>query len=202
MALCMGDVETDRRQAPFPDDRAGAQNAGDDFGDRVYRLALRITGVKDEAEGAVDEALQMAATTTQAFSGASALESWLYLRVACAAHQRLRRRRSHGVPVVLDDLLPPLDGDERHFEEMDDWSDRIGKHALQGKLRGTVTAALDALPADYRTALVLHDVEGVSKPDIADVLGMDVSAVKSHVHRARLFVRKRLSEYFALAGAA
>jgi len=59
-----------------------------------------------------------------------------------------------------------------------------------------VGEAIDALPADYRTALVLHDVEGLSWPDIVDVLDVDVPAVKARVHRARLFVRQRLSEYF------
>jgi RNA polymerase sigma-70 factor, ECF subfamily len=62
--------------------------------------------------------------------------------------------------------------------------------------------AIDALPADYRTALILHDVEGVSDPHIAEILGVDASAVRSRVHRARLFVRKRLSEYFESATAA
>ncbi|MEX2148376.1 MAG: sigma factor-like helix-turn-helix DNA-binding protein, partial [Candidatus Rokuibacteriota bacterium] len=48
---------------------------------------------------------------------------------------------------------------------------------------------------DYRTALVLHDVEGLSNPDIAESLGISLPAVKSRVHRSRLFVRKRLADY-------
>ena len=172
----------------------------DHFGDRLYRLALRITGVKEEAEAVVDDALQMAATRT--FSSESALESWLYVRVARAAHQRLRERSQHVQPVGLDDVLPRLSGGDHHFEPMQDWSRRIDDRALQGRLRGVLAAAIDALPADVRTALIMKDIEGISTPDIAAVLDVDVPAVKLHVHRGRLFVRKRLSEYFAPADAA
>jgi len=55
--------------------------------------------------------------------------------------------------------------------------------------------AIDGLPADYRTALVMHDVEGLSNPDIAETLGISLPAVKSRVHRSRLWVRKQLSDY-------
>ena len=82
---------------------------------------------------------------------------------------------------------------------MDDWSNRVDEKALQGELRDVLTQAIDELPADYRTALVLHDVEGVSNPDIAETLGISLPAVKSRVHRSRLFVRKQLAEYLKTA---
>jgi RNA polymerase sigma-70 factor (ECF subfamily) len=59
--------------------------------------------------------------------------------------------------------------------------------------------AIDGLPADYRTALVLHDVEGLSNPDIAEALNISLPAVKSRVHRSRLFVRKHLADYLKIA---
>jgi RNA polymerase sigma-70 factor (ECF subfamily) len=172
----------------------------DHFGNRLYRLALRITGVKEDAEAALDDALRMAATLT--FAAESALEAWLYVQVARAAHQTVRERRRQVRPIVLDDVLPPLNGEDHHFEPMPDWSDRIGDQALQERMRGILIAAIDALPADSRTALILHDIERTPKSGIAEILDLDVAAVKLHVHHARLFVRKRLSEYFAPADAA
>jgi len=50
------------------------------------------------------------------------------------------------------------------------------------------------LPLDYRTALILHDVEGLSNVAVAETLGLGVPNVKSRVHRARLFLRKRLAD--------
>jgi len=82
---------------------------------------------------------------------------------------------------------------------MDDWSNRVDERALQGELRQVLQEAIDGLPAEYRTALVMHDVEGLSNPDIAETLGISLPAVKSRVHRSRLFVRQRLSEYMKSA---
>src|SRR2546428_13625297 len=82
---------------------------------------------------------------------------------------------------------------------MDDWSNRVDEQALQGELRRVLTTAVDALPHDYRTALVLHDIEGLSNPDIAETLGISLPAVKSRGHRARLFGRRRPSGYMKRA---
>jgi len=169
------------------------------FGDRVYRLALRITGSNEDAEEAAQDALWTAARKIQTFKGEAAFGSWLYRITANAAYQKLRARRAKAAEIALDDVLPTLDQDGRHFEPMDDWSNRVDEQALQGELRRVLADAIDALPPDYRTALVMHDVEGLSNPDIADALGISLPAVKSRVHRSRLFVRKRLADYMHTA---
>lgn len=169
------------------------------FGDRVYRLTLRITGSKEDAEEAAQDALWTAARKIDSFKGESAFGSWLYRIAANSAYQKLRTRKQRSREIAIDEVLPSLDADGRHFEPMDDWSNRVDERALQGELRDVLEKAIDALPADYRTALVLHDVEGLSNPDIADTLGISLPAVKSRVHRSRLFVRKRLSEYLGAA---
>ncbi len=169
------------------------------FGDRVYRLALRITGSNEDAEEAAQDALWTAARKIHTFKGESAFGSWLYRIAANAAYQKLRTRRAKAAEIALDDVLPPLDEGGRHFEPMDDWSNRVDERTLQGELRQVLTEAIDALPPDYRTALVLHDIEGLSNPDIAEALGISLPAVKSRVHRSRLFVRKRLGNYMKTA---
>jgi RNA polymerase sigma-70 factor (ECF subfamily) len=77
---------------------------------------------------------------------------------------------------------------------MADWSTRVEDHAVQTELRVALTSAIDKLPPDYRTALLLRDVEGLSPLQIAEVLNLNASTVKSRVHRARLFLRKQLSD--------
>ena len=169
------------------------------FGDRVFRLALRITGSNEDAEEAAQDALWTAARKIQMFKGESAFGSWLYRITANTAYQKLRSRRAKAAEIALDDVLPVLDQNGRHFEPMDDWSNRVDEKALQSELRRVLAEAIDALPPDYRTALVMHDVEGLSNPDIADALGISLPAVKSRVHRSRLFVRKRLADYMHTA---
>ena len=187
-------VEALRREEPDAADRLVER-----YGDRVYRLAMRITGLNEDAEEAAQDALWTAARKIHMFKGESAFGSWIYRITANAAYQKLRTRRQKSAEIAIEDVLPSLDGDGRHFEPMDDWSNRVDEQALQGELRRVLQQAIDGLPADYRTALVLHDVEGLSNPDIAEALNISLPAVKSRVHRSRLFVRKRLSEYLKSA---
>lgn len=165
------------------------------YGDRVYRLAVRITGSNEDAEEVVQDALWTAARKIQTFKGDSAFGSWLYRVTANTAYMKLRSRRSRQREIALDDVLPALDDGGLHFEPMDDWSLRVDERALQGELRQVLERSIGELPADYRTALVMHDIEGLSNPDIAAALSISLPAVKSRVHRSRLFLRKRLSEY-------
>jgi RNA polymerase sigma-70 factor, ECF subfamily len=195
------DVDADLVEALRREDPDAAERLVERFGDRVYRLAMRITGSREDAEEAAQDALWTAARKIQMFKGESAFGSWIYRITANAAYQKLRTRRQKSAEVALDDVLPPLDGDGRHFEPMDDWSNRVDERALQGELRDVLQRAIDGLPADYRTALVMHDVEGLSNPDIAETLGISLPAVKSRVHRSRLFVRKQLADYLDSAKA-
>jgi RNA polymerase sigma-70 factor, ECF subfamily len=187
-------VEALRREEPDAAERLVQR-----FGDRVYRLAMRITGLNEDAEEAAQDALWTAARKIHMFKGESAFGSWVYRITANAAYQKLRTRRQKAAEISMDDVLPSLDGDGRHFEPMDDWSNRVDEQALQGELRRVLQQAIDGLPADYRTALVLHDVEGLSNPDIAEALNISLPAVKSRVHRSRLFVRKHLADYLKIA---
>jgi RNA polymerase sigma-70 factor (ECF subfamily) len=187
-------VEALRREEPD-----AAERLVERYGDRVYRLAMRITGLNEDAEEAAQDALWTAARKIHMFKGESAFGSWVYRITANAAYQKLRTRRQKAAEIAMDDVLPSLDGDGRHFEPMDDWSNRVDEQALQGELRRVLQQAIDGLPADYRTALVLHDVEGLSNPDIAEALNISLPAVKSRVHRSRLFVRKHLADYLKTA---
>jgi len=195
----LGDVDAGLVEALRRDDPDAAEQLVERYGERVYRLAVRITGVREDAEEIAQDALWTVARKIHTFKGESAFGSWLYRIVANAAYQKLRWRRRKAREIALDDVLPGLDGEGRHFEPMDDWSNRVDEQALQGELRHVLIDAIEALPEDYRTVLTLHDVEGLSNPDVAQALGISLSAVKSRVHRSRLFVRKRLSEYLSLA---
>jgi RNA polymerase sigma-70 factor, ECF subfamily len=193
------DADADLVEALRREDPDAAERLVERYGDRVYRLAMRITGLREDAEEAAQDALWTVARKVNMFKGESAFGSWIYRITANAAYQKLRTRRQKSAEIALDDVLPSLDGDGRHFEPMDDWSSRVDENALQGELRDVLQRAIDGLPADYRTALVLHDVEGLSNPDIAETLGISLPAVKSRVHRSRLFVRKQLSDYLKTA---
>ena len=177
------------------EDPAATEMLVETYGDRVYRLTYRITGSNEDAEEATQDALWTAARKIGTFKGESQFGSWLYRIAANAAYQKLRSRRAKGREIALDDVMPTLDAEGIHFEPMDDWAPRVDDNAVNGELRDVLEKAIDELPPDYRTALVMHDVEGMPNPDIAETLGISLPAVKSRVHRSRLFVRKKLSSY-------
>jgi RNA polymerase sigma-70 factor (ECF subfamily) len=189
------DVDADLVEALRRDDENAADLLVERYGDRVYRLGLRITSSPEDAEEVAQDALWTAARKIGTFKGESAFGSWLYRIAANAAYMKLRARKFKTREVAIDDVIPAFDDDGVHFEPMDDWSPRVDEQALQHELRDVLERAIDELPPDYRTALVLHDVEGLSNPDIAETLGISLPAVKSRVHRSRLFVRQKLADY-------
>ena len=189
------DVDAELVEALRRDSPDATEQLVERFGDRVYRLARRITGSKRDAEEATQDALSTAVRKIGTFDGEAAFGRWLSRIASNAAYEKLHARRRKAGEVVLDDVLPAFDGDGRHFERMADWSERVDERALTAGLLEVLERAIDELPPDYRTALVMHDVEGLSSSDVAETLGINRTAAKSHVHRSRLRVRKQLEEY-------
>jgi len=164
------------------------------YGDRVYRLAIRITGSPSDAEEVTQDALWTASRKIDSFRGAAAFGSWLYRITANAAYQKLRGRRSTRHEISWDDLPPAFDGKGQYLEPVPDWSSKLRDPAIDAELRAALRTSIDDLPGEYRAPLVLHDVEGLSTHEIAEALHIKPGTVKSRVHRARLYLRKRLAE--------
>jgi RNA polymerase sigma-70 factor (ECF subfamily) len=91
--------------------------------------------------------------------------------------------------------MPRPDADGRK-PEIADWSEDAEQALLRGELSQWMEAAIDKLPREYKIVLVLRDVEGLSAEETAQAVGLSVAAVKSRLHRARVFVRRELAEYF------
>jgi len=171
------------------------------YGDRAYRLAVRITDNGQDAEEAVQDAFWSVVRKIDTFRGDSAFGSWFYRIVSNAAYEKVRRRPQAFVEISLDEVLPPFHGDGPHAGMLTDWSSSIDDPAVQTELRALLSSAVSELPAHYRAVMVLRDVEGLSMAEVADALGITVPAAKTRAHRARLLLRKRLSTFMASAGA-
>ena len=185
-------VEALRRRDPAAAERLVAM-----YGDRAYRLAIRITGSGPDAEEAVQDAFWVVVRKIDTFRGDSGFGSWLYQIVANAAYGTLRRGYSRRFDRSLDEVLPVFDSHDQHREPIVDWSARVDDPSVQSELRIVLTAALDELPAEYRAVVVLRDVEGLSYREVGEVLGITVASAKARVHRARLFLRRRLTGHMS-----
>jgi RNA polymerase sigma-70 factor (ECF subfamily) len=165
------------------------------YGDRVYRLAIRITGNASDAEEVVQDALWAVSRKIDTFRGTAAFGSWVYRITANAAYQKLRGKRSKRNEVSWQDLAPSFDDRGQHMEVAVDWSKGSKDPAVEGELKSVLCGAIDELPVSYRTPFLLHDVEGLSNPEIAETLHLKLGTVKSRVHRARLFLQRRVADY-------
>jgi RNA polymerase sigma-70 factor, ECF subfamily len=162
---------------------------------RAYRLAFNITANALDAEEVVQDAFWTVISKIDTFRGESAFGSWLYRIVANGAYQKRRSRRGQRMEISLDDVLPVFPGDGRHAAPVVDWSASVDDPCRRTDIRLAVSSAFEGLPAHYRTALVLRDVEGFSPAEVAEALCISLAKAKARIHRARLFIRKRLTEY-------
>jgi RNA polymerase sigma-70 factor (ECF subfamily) len=163
------------------------------YGARAYRLAIGITRNAQDAEEVVQDALWSVIRKIDSFRGDAQFGSWLYRVVANAAFAKLRRGAVRRHEIALDEVLPHFHEEGEHVAPIEDWSAAVEDPATQSGLRAALAEAMDELPPAYRAVVVLKDVEGLSTADVADSLGITLPNAKSRLHRARLFLRNRLS---------
>lgn len=165
--------------------------------DRVYSFAMRMCRNVEDAKDILQDTFLGVIRSIREFREESKFSTWLY-RIAANACLKKRRRGVHDPTpeqeLSLDDLMPRPDAEGRK-PEIPDWSGDAERALLQGELSARMESAIDKLPRDYKTVLVLRDVEGLSAEETAQALGLSVPAVKSRLHRARVFVRRELADY-------
>ena len=157
----------------------------EEYGDRVYGIALRITGSPEEAEDATQDALLAAYQHRERFRGQATIATWLYRIVVNAALQRVRRRPP--VEYLEDSGLARV--------QIVDWSDDLARRVASDELRETIERGISLLPEELRVVLVLRDVEQFSTAEAADILELTEAALKSRLHRARVLLRQYLWDY-------
>lgn len=151
----------------------------------VVQLAVNLLGDRDEALDLSQDVFIRVFRTIGQFRGQSALRTWIYRIAINQARNRHRfwRRRRRSDQVSLDDHVA-AHGDFRSGAESG--PDRI---LAQKELANRLKRALDALPFDQRTVVVLREVDGLSYEEIAFSLGVAVGTVKSRLTRARQVLR-------------
>ena len=180
-------------------DAAAIETLMERFTPRLYRLAHGITRNAADAEEVVQDVLATIAQKLDTFQGRAALWTWLY-RVTTNAALNKRRGKRYEVEVPLEPDLPAFRADghregDRAFL-LADWSQRPDEALLSKEARALLDRALARLPAEYRTVVVLRDVEELSNEEASRILGDSVGSVKSRLHRARMALREQLTHFF------
>jgi len=161
---------------------------------QVYRFGMKMCRDPEDARDVLQDTLLAMAKSVRDFRGASSISTWLYTiaRNFCMK----KRRRGKFAP----DAERSLDSDAAPEAAQLADPGRSPDEVLAGKqVRRALEEAIGALEPMYREVLVLRDVEGLSAPEVAEVLGVSAQAVKSRLHRARLSVRAHVAPLLGIA---
>jgi RNA polymerase sigma-70 factor (ECF subfamily) len=160
---------------------------------KVVKLVLRFVRSPAEAEDIAQEAFIKAYRALPQFRGDSAFYTWLYrIAINTAKNAVASRDRS---PIAYDLDLQDSESSHEAQTRLADPDTPEGL-ALTEEIRQTVNSAIDQLPEDLRTAIVLRELEGLSYEDIATAMECPVGTVRSRIFRAREAIDRRLREVF------
>lgn len=157
------------------------------YQDRLFGTLAHLLGSLDDARDVTQDAFVLAFEKLSTFRGDSAFYSWLF-RIAYNAAMT-RKRKDRRQPASIDETRQ-----QRGDELRDERADADPAAALDTAERQTmVRRALDELAEDYRTAIILKEIEGLRYDEIADMVGCPIGTVRSRIHRARHELREKLS---------
>ena len=157
----------------------------------VYNTALKLLANEEEAECVLQETFLKVFQAVKDFQGKSSLSTWIYRIATNYALMRLRSRKR---------IFEDLETEEQLHDLKDNAVFPIASitplHAAENQeLNEAMNRAIADLPDKFRSVFVLKDIEGYSLKEIATMLDLSLAAVKSNLHRARIFLRNRLADF-------
>lgn len=166
--------------------------------DSLYNMALRLVLNKEEAEDLVQETYLKAYRFFDTFQKGTNVKAWLFKILRNTFINKYRKAMSVPGEIVYEDVesinssitYKPENKTEELADTLEDkYSD------LSNLMEDDVKHAIDGLPIEYREAILLSDVEGLSYKDIAEITNVPIGTVKSRLNRARKLLEKSLWEY-------
>ena len=156
---------------------------------RIYNIAYRMMGNPDDAMDVAQEALLKIYRSFKKFKNQSTFSTWIYRVTVNTCLDELRKKKK-GFLLHLNDE----EGSGKDI--MDSSSDSLPEVSYERKerLKSLQKAILELVP-DYRSVIVLRDIQGFSYEEIAEILHCPLGTVKSRINRARAELRKKLSEF-------
>lgn len=168
------------------------------YQDKVYNACWRLCGHVEDARDLTQEAFFRAYQGIATFKGQSGFYTWLF-RIAVNLALSHRRKASYRTAQSLDGPVGyGSQADPLVARMADPSAPNPSARTMQTELQGQIEAALESLEPEYRTVVVLRDIEGMDYAQIAAVLEVAVGTVKSRLHRARAALRERLAPYVAM----
>ncbi len=153
---------------------------------RIYRLLVRMLGNASDAEEVAQETFLKTWRALPSFRGEAQFSTWLFRIAVNEANRRLAREARQRTLPIDDATL-----------QIPDLGKGPAARAEDAELEGHLERSLEELPADYRAAVVLRDVEGLTNEEAAELLGLELTNFKSRLHRGRMALRRRVEELYS-----
>jgi len=158
---------------------------------QAYNMAYRMTGNRDDAEDLTQEAYLRAYRSFDKYNRALPFENWFFRILSNLFVDGLRRKPKQA-PLSLDQPLGDPDGESDYLLEIPDESADPQAQVLRNVMDERIQCALEKLPREFRTAVLLCDVEGMSYEEIARTMGTSIGTVRSRIHRGRKMLRRHI----------
>ena len=159
---------------------------------QAYNVAYRMTGNHTDAEDLTQDTFLKAYRFFRKYKRSMPFDNWLYRIMSNTFVDRLRRRPK----VHMRSLDEPIQHEEGETVlDLPDVTDGPEAIALSRELDAEMQSVLNTLPKDFRLAVVLSDIEGLSYEEISEVTNCSVGTVRSRLHRGRKLLRERLKPY-------
>lgn len=165
------------------------------YSPRLYNFGLKICKSREDAEDLVQESFINAFRYLKDFRQEASLKNWMY-RIAASVCWKMKRKTNPAKEreLPLEEFIPKEH--DSTVEGSPAWAQEPVSQLLNQELSDRIQGAISKLPTPYRLVLVLRDMEGFSTEETADILSITASNVKVRLHRARLFLRDELKEYY------
>lgn len=159
------------------------QDIARDLAQPLLRYLERYVGNRGIAEELRQETLMRMDKGLASFAGRSSIKTWAFSIASRVAADYLRRPDGKIRVVELNEVAEPVDPDPALDERL-----------VVGEMNACVRQVIDSLPEAYRAALILHDLEGLSAEETAEICDCSVATAKIRIHRARLRLKAALNE--------
>lgn len=179
-------------------DREAFEDLVRTHGGQMTSVARRFLRCEEDVNDALQDAFICVFKNAGKFEGGSKLSTWLYRVTVNSCLMKLRsQRRKH--EVKIEDMLPTFDDTGHQTQRVAAWGDGPLNEVSREETRRSVRACIDKLPEDYRTVLLLRDIEQMDTDETAKLLKCSAACVKTRLHRARLALRTLLAPMFERA---
>jgi len=160
---------------------------------QAYNIAYRLTGNHADAEDLTQESFLRAYRFFDRYNREMPFENWLYRIMSRVFIDELRKRPKYKTQSLDQPLYTGDNGDADVMLEIPDLESNPEQMTLCDTLDEYLQRALNALPEEFRVAVILADIEGLSYEEIAETMNCSLGTVRSRLHRGRKLLRQRLN---------